>query len=60
MKKIKLAVAITALTLSTSAVAMPEQVSDRWYDNMMRRLSVMAENNGFCRAHPQAPVCGYF
>jgi hypothetical protein len=57
MKRIKLALAITALAVSTNAAAMPEQVSDGWYDNMMFRLGVMSGNPGFCRAHPQAWVC---
>ena len=56
-KSLKLAVAIAALTFATNAYAMPEQVSDSWYSNMMRRLDVMNSNPGFCRAHPGAWVC---
>lgn len=57
MKKFKLLTAVTALSLSASASAMPEQVPDRWYSNMLQRLDVMNSNPGFCRAHPQVWVC---
>lgn len=59
MKKlrVKLVVAIAALTFSTNAYAMPEQVSESWYSNMMRRLEVMNSNYGFCRAHPNVWAC---
>ena len=33
MKKIKLVLAITALSFSASASAMPEQVPDRYYEH---------------------------
>jgi hypothetical protein len=54
---LKFAMALAALTLSTHAYAMPEQVSDSWYSNMMFRLGVMNSNPGFCRAHPGVWVC---
>jgi hypothetical protein len=58
MKKIKLAVGIIALSISASASAgMPEAVPDRWWDNMWSRLATMAENPGFCRAHPDVWIC---
>lgn len=57
MKKFKLAVAIAALSFSTNAAAMPDQVPDSWYGHMMSRLSVMGGNPGFCRAHPQVWIC---
>ncbi|MDP9422185.1 MAG: hypothetical protein M3Q19_05020 [Pseudomonadota bacterium] len=59
MKKLraKLVVAVAALAFSTSAYAMPEQVSDSWYGNMMFRLGVLSGNSGFCRAHPGAWIC---
>ena len=59
MNRIKLAIALAALTCSASAQAMPEQVPDRWYGNMMSRLEVMANNGGFCRAFPEVWVCHY-
>lgn len=51
MKKFKLMAAAAALTFSTAAVAMPEQVHSGWWSQMMFRLSVMAENPGFCRSN---------
>ena len=59
MKKlIKAAIALMALSISATVSAMPEQVPDKWYSNMMFRLDVMAGNHGFCRGHPQAWICG--
>jgi hypothetical protein len=61
MKKVlKLALAASLLTIPANAYAMPEQVSDSWYGNMMRRLEVMAGNRGFCQAHAGVWICGYF
>lgn len=59
MKKlrIKLTVALAALSFSTNAYAMPEQVSDNWWGNMMFRLGVMGNNPGFCSAFPGARIC---
>lgn len=57
MKKIKLALAIVALSFSTNASAMPDQVSDSWYGNMLFRLGVMSSNPGFCRGVPQSWIC---
>jgi len=54
---LKFAAAIAALTFSTNATAMPEQVSESWYGNMMFRLGVISGNPGFCRAHPGAWIC---
>ncbi len=54
---IKLLLSIAALTFSTNAYAMPEQVSANWWDNMMQRLEVMANNPGFCRGVPYVPIC---
>ncbi|MGZ2412296.1 hypothetical protein ACUXST_001725 [Sphingomonas sp. F9_3S_D5_B_2] len=49
MKK-ALIVSLVAFTFSTSAYAMPPQVSVNWLDNMMQRLAVMAGNPGFCHS----------
>lgn len=57
MNKIKLALGLVALSISASASAMPEQVSDRWWGNMMFRLSVMADNKGFCSAISYVSIC---
>ena len=50
MNRTKFALAVIALTLSTAAQAMPEQVPDRWYDNMMHRIGVMLGNPGSSKA----------
>jgi len=57
MKKVKFAAALAALAFSTQASAMPEQVSPRWYSNMLSRIGVLADNPGFCRAHPESWYC---
>lgn len=57
MKKFKLAIGIVALSISASASAMPEQVPDRWWDNMRSRLDKMAENPGFCKVFYYVHVC---
>jgi hypothetical protein len=48
MKRIKIAIAAAALSLSAGAQAMPQQVPARWYSNMLFRIGVMADNSGFC------------
>ena len=57
MRKIKLALALFALSVSTSAQAMPTAVPDNWWDLMERRLTVMAHKSGFCRANPEVWIC---
>ena len=48
MKKCKLAAIAVVGAWSVAAQAMPPQVSENWYPNMMQRLAVMAGNPGFC------------
>ena len=57
MKKLKIAVAISALSLSSNAFAMPEQVPDRWYSQMLSRIDTLVENPGFCRGVSQSWWC---
>ena len=56
-KTIKISVALIALSFAANASAIPVQVPDSWYDNMLFRIGVMVGNPGFCRAHPQAWAC---
>lgn len=57
MKQFKFGVGIMALCASAAALAVPPQVSVNWWDNMMFRLGVMADNPGFCRHHWSVPYC---
>jgi len=57
MKSIKLAFAVTALSLSASASAMPNAVPTKWYDLMMHRLGIINSNSGFCQAQPDVWIC---
>lgn len=57
MKKLKFAIGMAALSFSASAMAMPEAVPDRWWDNMWSRLEKMAENPGFCKKFYYAQIC---
>jgi hypothetical protein len=58
--KIKIAVALAALTLSTTASAMPDAVPGSWWSNMSRRLNTMADNAGFCRSAASSWICEYY
>jgi hypothetical protein len=60
MKKIGYILAATVMVVSTPANAMPDQVPSGWWDRMMYRLNVMADNPGFCRRHGSVWVCDYF
>jgi hypothetical protein len=44
MRTTKLTFAIIALSVSASTAAMPPQVPDRWYTQMLARLAVMSNN----------------
>ena len=57
MKKIKLAVAMTALIVSANASAMPATIPAQWYGQMSHRLGIMALNPGFCSAVSESWIC---
>lgn len=48
MKTIKLAVAVTMLSLSANAAAMPSQVPDRYYDRMWNWVAVIMGQHRPC------------
>jgi hypothetical protein len=53
MNKIKLAFGALALSVPMSAsAAMPDQIPDRWYDNMSFIQSVLSTKPGFCKTLP--------
>jgi hypothetical protein len=54
MKRIKLAIAIVGLSMSTNAYAMPDQIPDRWYDQMWSVFSIKV---GLKPCGPQGSWC---
>ena len=60
MKKLGYILAAAVMLVSAPAHAMPDEVPAGWWDRMMYRLNVMADNPGFCRRHASAWVCDYF
>lgn len=54
MKKIKLAIAVTALSLSANAAAMPPQVPDNYYAAMWGWVFGILTENRPCVGPPNA------
>jgi len=54
---LKAVIALSLLSISASANAMPEQVPDSWYDHMLSRIDTLRNNPGFCRGLSQSWYC---
>ena len=60
MKKITKAIlAVTSVSLSTAAYAMPAAVPQIYYDHLPHRWAILSGNPGFCNTPigEQAPIC---
>lgn len=58
-KFVKATAAVSTLSISAAAYALPAQVPDIYYDKLPHRMEVWASNPGFCvhSAMNYAPVC---